>query len=380
MWELWKFDFLGSGVTLSRAPGGKMLLSAPPLQFNVECFYSIVNHQIQRVRSAVNISSIWCFLPHKSLDPVAYRGFLAPGAYMGIGAPPFSVSDWQAQRRSPFALSLAIGGGLGRSPSHQRFWDLVAIGSEWSPFLNSSNTIFNFSCQTGKRRRRSAALLCYLGVNGTHFWIALTLFSTRRVRLARAESSFAIGGSWAEPQSPTLLGAFKCDWNPFLNSLNIIFNSFGTHCGLAACDHHSNSVFRLFAKGRRRQWYWCLPPGTHRRRRACAPKCWVIQRTCFNFQETIEIFSFSTEFSAQTGTLSWTGFKCVAEIIQCRDAILNLNYIHTYIRAFSAKGRQNGRLRLLRLVCVLLLSRGARMYKVPMTLYILAPYAKARIS
>ena len=77
-----------------------MLLSRPPLRFNVECFYSIVNHQIQRVRSAVNISSIWCFLPHKSLDPVAYRGFLAPGAKMGIGAPPFSVSDWQAQRRS----------------------------------------------------------------------------------------------------------------------------------------------------------------------------------------------------------------------------------------------------------------------------------------
>ena len=171
------------------------------------------------------------------------------------------------------------GGGLGRSPSHQRFWDLGAIGSEWSPFLNNVNTIFNFSCQTGKRRRRSAALPCYLGVNGTHFWIALTPFSTRRVRLARAESalSFAIGGSGAEPQPPTLLGAFGCEWNPFLNSLNIIFNSFGAHCGLAVCDPHSNSFFRLFAMGRRRQWYWCLPPGTHRRRRACAPKCWVIR-------------------------------------------------------------------------------------------------------
>ena len=31
---------------------------------------------------------------------VAYRGFLAPGPKMGIGAPPFGVSDWQAQRRS----------------------------------------------------------------------------------------------------------------------------------------------------------------------------------------------------------------------------------------------------------------------------------------
>ena len=41
------------------------------------------------------------------------------------------------------ALSLAIR-GLGRSPSHQRFWDLGAIWSEWNPFLNSVNTIFIF--------------------------------------------------------------------------------------------------------------------------------------------------------------------------------------------------------------------------------------------
>ena len=39
----------------------------------------------------------------------------------------------------------------------------------------------------------------------------------RRVRLT-------IGGSWAEPQTPTLLGEFGCKWNPFLNSVNTIFN------------------------------------------------------------------------------------------------------------------------------------------------------------
>ena len=50
------------------------------------------------------------------------------------------------------------------------------------------------------------------------------------------------------------------------------------------------------------------------------------------------------------------------------------------IRAPKFKRAPNGRLRLLRLVCVLLRSRGARMYRVPMTLYILAPYAKARIA
>ena len=53
-----------SGVTSSRAPGGKMLLSRPPPPPTIQCrmFYSIVNHHIQRVRSAVNISSILCLI------------------------------------------------------------------------------------------------------------------------------------------------------------------------------------------------------------------------------------------------------------------------------------------------------------------------------
>ena len=77
------------------------------------------------------------------------------------------------KRKGP--LSLTIGG----RGSHQRFWDLEAIGSEWNSLLNIVNTIFNFSYQTGKRQRRSAARTCY-------------------------------SGSGAEPQPPTLLGAFGC--------------------------------------------------------------------------------------------------------------------------------------------------------------------------
>ena len=34
--------------------------------------------------------------------------------------------------------------------------------------------------------------------------------------------SLAIGGSGAEPQPPTLLGAFGCEWNSFLNSINTV--------------------------------------------------------------------------------------------------------------------------------------------------------------
>ena len=95
---------------------------------------------------------------------MAYRGFLAPGAKMGIGALPSACQTGKRKGALP-----RYWGGLGRSPSHQRFWDLGAIGVNGAPLLNSVNTIFNISCQTGKRRRRSAALPCYLGVNGTHF-------------------------------------------------------------------------------------------------------------------------------------------------------------------------------------------------------------------
>ena len=43
--------------------------------------------------------------------PVAYRGSLAPGAKMRIGAPPFGVSDWQAQRRFPSLFGEGVWGG-----------------------------------------------------------------------------------------------------------------------------------------------------------------------------------------------------------------------------------------------------------------------------
>ena len=79
----------------------------------------------------------------------------------------------------PHAATNAFGTGEQLGVNGSNFW--------------SVNTIFNFLCQTGKRRRRSAALPCY--------W-----------------------GSGARPQPPTLLGAYGCKWNPFLNSLNIIFN------------------------------------------------------------------------------------------------------------------------------------------------------------
>ena len=114
------------------------------------------------------------------------KGFWRPGRRWELAPLPFGVSDWQA----PKALSLAIGGS-----GHQPPKLLRAFGCKWKPFLNSVNTIFNSACQTGKRRRRSPG------------------------------SPSLFGGTGAEPQPPTLLGAFGCKRKPFLNSVNTIFNS-----------------------------------------------------------------------------------------------------------------------------------------------------------
>ena len=102
-----------SGVTSSRAPGGKMLLSRPPPPTNVFTASLFVNHQIQRVRSAVNISSIWCFLPHKSLDQWCTEGFWRLGRRWGLAPLPSACRTGKRKGRSPSLL-----GGLGRSPSH----------------------------------------------------------------------------------------------------------------------------------------------------------------------------------------------------------------------------------------------------------------------
>ena len=180
---------------------------------------------------------------------MAYRGFLAPGAKMGIDAP-LGVSDWHASK----ALSLTLWGS-GAEPQPPTL--LRAFWCEWNPFLNSGNTISNSACQTGKLQKRSLSLSLlgiwggaratnafesiwvwmqpilnsayttfnsayqtgkrqrrspsqleglgrspsrqrfweHSGVNGTHFWIPLTHLPTRRVRLASFEGlSLAIWG------------------------------------------------------------------------------------------------------------------------------------------------------------------------------------------
>ena len=159
------------------------------------------------------------------------EGFWRPGRRWEL-APPSACQTDTRWRCSP-----SLFGGLGRSPSRQRFWE-------------------------------------HLGVNGTHFWIALIPLSTRRVRLASAKGALprywrvsggapaanvlgAFGCEWNPflntvntfansacqngklrrtlSLSCYLGSAFGCKWNPFLNCVNTIFNSFGTHCGPAAC-------------------------------------------------------------------------------------------------------------------------------------------------
>ena len=114
-----------SGVTSSRAPGGKMLLSRPPppLRFNFECFYSIVNHQIQRVRSAVNISSIWWFCLIRAWTQWRTEGFWRLGRRWGLAPLP---SECQTGKRKG-ALP-RYWGGSGAEPQPPT---LLGLGSNW---------------------------------------------------------------------------------------------------------------------------------------------------------------------------------------------------------------------------------------------------------
>ena len=304
---------IASGVTSSRAPGGKMLLNRPPPPYDsmsnvftaslITRFNACAAQWIYRAFGAFCLIRAWT-------HAVAYRGFLAPGAKMRIGTPPFSESDWQAQRRSPSLL-----GGSGRSPSHQRFWDLGAIGSEWSPFLNSVNTIFNFFVSD---------------------W----------------QASKAFG------RSPLLFG---CKLNPFLNSFNTIFNS---ACQTGKGRKRSPSLLEGLGRSPSRQRFW---------------EHLDVNGTLF----WIALILFSTLLAPTVGLQPATPIVIVSFGYSRRGAAANdtgacrlahiggLEHVPPkcwVIRAFSAlgrqnsKGRQNGRLRLIRLVCVLLRSRGARMY------------------
>ena len=90
---------------------------------------------------------------------MAYRGFLAPGAKMGIGAP-----TWRVRlARVKGALSLTSRGS-GAEPHPSTL--LRAFGCNWNPFLENGNTVFNSACQTGKRQKRSLPLSRYWRVSG----------------------------------------------------------------------------------------------------------------------------------------------------------------------------------------------------------------------
>ena len=153
------------------------------------------------------------------------------------------------RRRSP----LLLGGGSG-SPSRQRF--LEYLGVNGTHFWISFNTIFNSTCHTDKRRKRFPLLLgkggsgvesqppTLLGAFGCEWNPFLncvnTIFNSAcKTGKRRRRSLSRYWRSGAEPQQPTPFGELRCKWNPFFNSINDILNSFGAHGGYAACGPHS---------------------------------------------------------------------------------------------------------------------------------------------
>ena len=152
------------------------------------------------------------------------EGFWRPGRRWELAPLPLGVSDWQASK----ALSLAIGGS-GAEPQPPTL--LGAFGCKWNPFLNSVNTIFQLGVsdwQAPKALSFSPSLLGglgrspsrqrfweHLGVNGTHFWIALIPFSTRRVRLASAKGARPrYWGVWGGAPAANAFGSIWVSMEP----------------------------------------------------------------------------------------------------------------------------------------------------------------------
>ena len=107
----------------------------------------------------------------------------------------------------------------------------------------------------------------HLGVYGTHFWKAMTPFSTRRVRLASAKGALQLyEGLRRSPSCQRFWEHLGVNVTHFwIAYVNTIFNSFGAHCGLAAWG---SILIVLFGNSRRGaapgQWYWRLSPDTRR--------------------------------------------------------------------------------------------------------------------
>ena len=108
---------------------------------------------------------------------------------------PSACQNGTRRRRSP-----SLFGGLGRSPSRQRFWEhfgvnethfwiaLIPFSTRRVRLASAKSALPHYWGGLGWRPSRQR-FWEHLGVNETHFWIALIPFSTRRVRLASAKSA-----------------------------------------------------------------------------------------------------------------------------------------------------------------------------------------------
>ena len=196
-----------------------------------------------------NLSQVWF-----SCEWIMTKGMVH---WVGHDNVSHNISQWHTEGLwRPFPLACQTGKRRRRSPSLGVVWGralalnvLGVFGREWSPFLNNVNTISNSTYQIrltstegalprfwGSRAEpQPPTCLEYLGVIGTHFWIASTPFSTLRVRLASAKgaqiSTAIVGKSPSRQRLWEHLGAYGTH---FWIALTPFSTLFGAHCGPAA--------------------------------------------------------------------------------------------------------------------------------------------------
>ena len=186
---------------------------------------------------------------------------------MRTGAPTQSACQ-TGKRRRRYPL-LAIG-GLKRSPSRQRFWEHLGINGHhfWIALTPFSTRRVRLASAEGALPRylgdwggapAANAFGEYLGVNGTHFWIALTPFSTWRVRLASAKGAllryWGLGWSPSRQRFWEHLGVNGTHFWIALTPFSIIL---APTAGLQPAVPIVIVPFGNSRHGRRRQWYWRL--------------------------------------------------------------------------------------------------------------------------
>ena len=143
-----------------------------------------------------------------------------------------------------------------------RVYGVLVGDAKWRPFPScirlASVEGAPLAIQGSRAEPQPPTFLGAFGCEWNPFWIAVnTIFNLacQTGKRQRRYPSLKLRSLGRRP-SANAFGAYGCKWNPFLKSVNTIFNSLGAHCEPAACGLIVIVPFGNLRRGAFRQWYW----------------------------------------------------------------------------------------------------------------------------